>query len=370
MKYSRFISSLILLNGLPALFAQSPALTYIPNSTVKLYQVNGDCDWVEWDATINNKTPTCVPTTSKTLTNADILGDDVSVVFENNGVNGGEMIVTFGDTIGALNFAAWSDVTNSFAWGAHDPIARSTTANASDGLLLDFFLSGNHGLEVQPPPQPNGMAVDMGTDNIPHAGIEINGTIYLGIKTGNINKGTGNNDQSKAYSLLAAFNETTQTFTSGRTVSASPDGHFVVGAFYLAAAGQLGTPPPVSPEPIVLNFGIGEERASNIYLSIIPLTEFWTGLDQNGNSATRYFSGMSNGQPTWSSNESSAIPIVYDPVNPTNPNVNKTSVFYAQQFGAVAHDVRHPSVFAIDQWNVFHLRSATLGALEHTAAGF
>jgi uncharacterized protein (TIGR03437 family) len=291
--------------------------------------VNGDCDWTEWDATINNKTPTCKPTASQTLTKADVLGDDVPVVFENNG----EMIVTFGDTIGAYNYAAWSDVTNSFQWHAHDPIARSTTANASDGLLLNFFMNGTNPLEVQPPPQADGMAVDMGTDNIPHAGINIDGTIYLGIKTGNINNGTGNNDQSQAYSLLATFNEATQTFTSGRTVSASPNGHFVGGAFYLAAAGQLGTPPPVSPEPIVLNFGIGEERASDIYLSIVPSTEFWTGLDQNGNSATRYFSGMSNGQPTWSSSEAAAVPIVNDPVDPTNPTINKTSVFYSQPLG-------------------------------------
>jgi hypothetical protein len=187
----RLFESLVALTALPALFAQTPTLTYIANSSVKLYQVNGDCDWVQWDATINNKTPTCKPTTSQTLTKADVLGDDVPVVFENNG----EMIITFGDTTGAYNFAPWSDITNTFQWGAHDPIARSTTANASDGLLMNFFLNGTHGLEILPPPQPNGTAVDMGTDNIPHAGISINGTIYLGIKTGNINNGTGNNDR-------------------------------------------------------------------------------------------------------------------------------------------------------------------------------
>jgi uncharacterized protein (TIGR03437 family) len=332
MRCSNFAAA-VLLAALPA-FAQTPsAITYIPNSTVKLYQVNGDCDWVQWDATISNKTPSCVPTTSKTLTNADILGDDVPVVFENPTATGSELIVTFGDTTGALNFTAWSDVMNSFDWGAHDPIAKSTTTSASSGLLLNFFLNGNHGLEIQPPPQPNGMAVDMGTDNVPHAGISINGTIYLGIKTGNIHDGVGNNDQSQAYSLLATFNETTQAFTSGRTVSASPNGHFVGGAFYLGTSGQLGTPPPVLPEPIVLNFGIGEERASNVYLSIIPSTEFWTGLDQNGNSATLYFAGMSNGQPTWSANESAAVPIVYDPVNPTSPSINKDSVCYSPQLG-------------------------------------
>ncbi len=64
----------------PPAMAQSanPALTYIPGSSVKLSQINGDCDWPEWDAAITNKTPTCKPTTSKTATNGDVLGDDVA----------------------------------------------------------------------------------------------------------------------------------------------------------------------------------------------------------------------------------------------------------------------------------------------------
>jgi uncharacterized protein (TIGR03437 family) len=306
----------------------SPTLTYVAGSSVKLYQVNGDCDWAEWDATINNKTPTCVATTSRTLTNADVLGDDVPVVFENNG----EMIVTFGDTIGAANYAAWADVTNPFLWQAHDPIAHSTTANASDGLLLSFFLNGTHGLEVQPPPQPDGTPVDMTIDNVPNTGIGLNGTIYLGIKTGNVALGGGTNDQSHDYSVLATFNETAETFTSGRTISALPNGHFTGPAFYLAPAGALGTPPPVSPEPVMLIFGLGGARDSNVYLSIIPSTEFASGVDQSGNSATRYFSGMSNGQPTWSSAESSAVPVVND-IDPANPTIGNVSVFYSQPLG-------------------------------------
>jgi uncharacterized protein (TIGR03437 family) len=328
MKYTNLITALIALAGLPAVFAQSPALTYIPNSSVKLYQVNGDCDWVEWDASITSKTPTCKPTVSQTATKADVLGDDVPVAFENNG----ELIVTFGDTIGAAGYGAWTNVQNSFQWGAHDPIARSTTVNASDGLLLGFFLSGNHGLEVQPPPQPNGAAVDMGVDNVPNTGVSLNGTIFLGIKTGNVSSGSGNNDQSHDYSVLATFNETTQTFTSGRTISSLPGGHFTGPAFYLAPAGGLGTPPPVSPEPVMLIFGLGGFRASNVYLSIIPSTEFASGVDQSGNSATRYFAGMSNGQPTWSSSESSAIPIVND-LDPANPTIGNVSVFYSQPLG-------------------------------------
>ena len=86
MKHHSLLTALIALAGLPAVFAQSPpALTYIPGSSVKLYQVNGDCDWAAWDATITSKTPTCIPTVSQTATKADVLGDDVPVAFENNG---------------------------------------------------------------------------------------------------------------------------------------------------------------------------------------------------------------------------------------------------------------------------------------------
>jgi uncharacterized protein (TIGR03437 family) len=321
-------AALIALAGLPAVFAQPPALMYIPNSSVKLYQVNGDCDWAAWDATITSKTPTCKPTVSQTATKADVLGDDVPVAFENNG----ELIVTFGDTIGAAGYSAWTTVQNSFLWQAHDPIARSTTANAADGLLLNFFLNGTHGLEVQPPPQPNGTPVNMGIDDVPNTGVSLNGTIYLGIKTGNVSLGAGNNDQSKDYSVLATFNETTETFTSGRTISTLPGGHFTGPAFYLAPAGVLGVPPPVSPEPAMLIFGLGGFRASNVYLSIIPSTEFSSGADQNGNSATRYFAGMNNGQPAWSASESSAVPIVTD-LDPANPTIGNVSVFYSQPLG-------------------------------------
>lgn len=329
MRYRNLLTTLIALAGLPAVFAQSPALTYIPNSSVKLYQVNGDCDWAVWDATITNKTPTCKPTVSQTATKADVLGDDVPVVFENNG----EMIVTFGDTIGAdpTYYPKWVGFENTFQWNSHDPIARSTTANASDGLLLNFFMNGNHGLEVLPPPQPNGTPVDMGADNVPSAGVSVNGQIYLGVTTGSVMVATGDIDRSNDYSVLTTFDENTAAFTSGRTLSALPNGNFVRPVFYLAAPGVLGTLPPVSPEPVMVIFGVGP-TAKNVYLSIIPSTEFWSGTDQNGNASTRYFAGMSQGRPTWSSSEANAAPLLTG-LGPSNPTIPYVTIFYSQPLG-------------------------------------
>jgi uncharacterized protein (TIGR03437 family) len=325
---------LVLLNATPLaaqVAAQSapPTLTFVPGSTVKLYQINGDCDWSVWDASVANKTPTCKSTTSKTATNGDVLGDDVATSFENNG----ELIMMFGDTIGATaDYSAWIGFLNAFAWDAHDPIARSATLHAEDGLLLNFFLSGNHALEVAPPPQPDGTPVDMGAFNVPNGGIFLNGTTYLSYKTGHTTDSAGNGSDANDYAVLGTFDETIQKFTSGRTTSSLPGGHFVTVAFYEAPAGILGTPAPVVPEPDVLMFGLGLYRASNIYLSVIPSSEFASGVDSGGNSATRYFSGMSNGQPTWSSSESASVPIVTD-LDPANPTIGNLSAFYSQQLG-------------------------------------
>jgi uncharacterized protein (TIGR03437 family) len=325
---------LMFLNSMPFAFrvaAQSaaPTLTYVPGSSVKLYQINGDCDWAAWDATIASKTPTCKPTISRTATNADVLGDDVATSFENNG----ELIMMFGDTIGATaGQSSYIGFLNPFDWNAHDPVARSTTQHAEDGLLLKFFLSGNHGLEVAPPPQPNGTAVDMGAYNVPDGGIYLNGQTYIRVKTGQVMGSDGNTDGSHDYAVLVKFNEATQTFTSGRTMSALPAGHFVTAAMYEASTGLLGSPAPVLPEPVVVMFGLGPYRASNVYLSVISSSEFESGLDASGNSATRYFTGMSNGQPTWSQAESAAVPVVTD-IDPANPTIGNLSAFYSEQLG-------------------------------------
>ena len=318
--------ALLFLNAItpatPAM-AQSeiPTLTWVPGSSVKLYQINGDCDWVQWDATINNSPPTCKPTTSKTATQADVLGDDVATSFENNG----QLIMMFGDTIGANSayYPTWIGFQNTFDWGGHDPIASSTTQFAEDGLLLNFFLDGNHGLEVG-----KGTSVDMGAFNVPDAGISLNGQIYISAKTGHTST-TGDSDD---FAVLMQFNETSQTFTAGRTTSALPGGHFVTVAFYEAPTGILGNPAPVVPEPDVVMFGLGNYRASNIFLSVVPSSEFWSGVDSNGNNATRYFTGISNGKPTWSLNESDSVPVVTD-VDPANPTIGNLSAFYSTQLG-------------------------------------
>jgi len=73
--------------------------------------------------------------------------------------------------------------------------------------------------------------------------------------------------------------------------------------------------------------------ASDIFLCMTPTANFVSGA------GTLYFTGLTNGQPTWSSAESNCEPVVQD--NPTNgppwPNDSATagsvSVIYATNLG-------------------------------------
>jgi hypothetical protein len=90
---------------------------------------------------------------------------------------------------------------------------------------------GTHAQEVLPTDQPDGTPVKMGADDVPDGGINLNGQVYLSVKTGTVTDSSGNHDQSMDYNVLVKYDEATQTFTSGRTISASPTGHFVTSVF-------------------------------------------------------------------------------------------------------------------------------------------
>ncbi len=315
-------------------------LTYTPGSSHKLEQVIGDCDWVEWDATINNLPPTCNPTVSLTATRADVLGAPIGASFEDDG----KLIFLFADTIGATigngdenaYYPTWIGFPNTFRWSARDPIGWSSTERAEDGLLVNFFTDGNHALAVEPPPQPDGEKVDMGPDDFPGAGINLNGQTYLVAMTGTVssaqNGGVGadyNNDRS----VLVKFDEANQTFSSGRTISrVSDDGHFVYVGLHEAAPGFVEKSGVDFTDEVVLVFGVGRYWNSNIYLSVIPKSDFWTGVDRNGNNATRYFTGLVGDDPTWSDKEGDAVPVVTD-LDPSNPTIGNFSVNYSSELG-------------------------------------
>jgi hypothetical protein len=273
--------------GLSAVAQNTPALDWISHSSVKLEQIIGDVDW----ATGSN-------IVSQTISRFNIEGTDISSSF----LCGTNRIFFFGDTIGS-----------NASYNAADPVAWSTTTNGEQGLLLDFYTHpGGSNVFVNP------TGIDMSGDDTPNAGICISNVIYVICNTGANHNGT-NSAQKHAddYSVLVTFNQTNLTFQTNRTISVVTNGgHFIINSLH-----EFGTN--------ILMFGAGMYRASDIFLATTPVNSYVSG------GGTLYFTGLTNGQPSWSSIETNAVPVVRD--NPTNgppwphdtPSVGNMSVIYS-----------------------------------------
>ena len=283
--------------------AQSTTLTYIPGSTAKVEQVVGDCDWqAQAQQIVSGQTVTCSkPTTSHTVTRFNVLGNGQGGSFEDNG----KMVFFFGDTIS-------NDIATANYHGA-DPVAWSTSTDPEAGLLLHFYTNPDGSpLFVKPP------GIKMGPDDIPNAGISLNGKVYF---VCNVGSDTSlDNPQAGDSSILVRFDETAQTFTYLRDVE-QPGGHFIGTALH-ASGGY------------VYIYGAGPYRVSDIYLARTPISSFESGV------GTQYFAGLVNGQPTWSSTESASTPpVVQDnpldgpPWPNDSPTVGNLSVAYSNDLG-------------------------------------
>jgi hypothetical protein len=270
--------------GVTAAAQPAPTLTWIPNSSVKLEQVIGDVDWANGSNTV-----------SQTITRFNIEGTDISSSF----MCGTNRIFFFGDTIGS-----------NVDYHAADPVAWSTTTSGEQGLLLNFYTNSD-GSDVF----VNPTGISMAADDVPNAGICISNVIYVVCNTGADLSLT--NRRAHDYSVLVTFNQTNLTFQTNRTISVVTNG----GEFVITSLHQFGTN--------ILMFGAGAYRASDIYLATTPVSSYLSG------DGTLYFTGLTNGQPTWSGVETDAVPVVQD--NPTNgpawpndsPSVGNMSVIYS-----------------------------------------
>lgn len=258
-------------------------LSWIPGSTVKVEQLIGDCDY-EKQANASQ----CVATTSRTSTRAGLLGTDIGASFESQG----RLVFLFGDSIGP-------GPDNYFA---ADTMATSTSTDPAAGLFLDVLTNADGSLYFVRIP-----GVRMGAAEVPHAGIRLDGGTYVVVDTGkDINLP---NPAANAYSVLTRFDETTRRFTSLRTISSMPNGRFVTTSLQKHGSD-------------VLMYGLGAYRASNVYLATVPANAFESGQ------GTRYFTGLVNGIPQWSTSESAAVPVVVD--HATNPTIGYVSVTYSR----------------------------------------
>jgi Domain of unknown function (DUF4185) len=270
--------------------AAAATLTWIPGSSVRVEQVVGDCDYSAQAATGQ-----CKPTTSRTATRSRVLGTDLGASFESQG----SVIVLFGDSIGPTE-----------DYQAGDTMASSTSTDPAAGLFVDFLTkSDGTPFFVKVP------GVKLGGNEVPNAGIRLDSGTFVVCHTG-LDRNLPQPD-ANAYSVLTRFNETTRVFTLLRTISSMPKGKFMT--LSLHASGSD-----------VLMFGLGAYRASDVYLATIPASTFDTGA------GTRYFAGLVNGQATWTTAESGAVPVVVDnplKTSPYTPSIGNVSVVYSKDVG-------------------------------------
>jgi hypothetical protein len=273
----------------PAVAQPGPVLTWITNSSVKLQQLIGEEGMT--NGAVAYATDTDRQTGSNLLNQTyglyQVGGTDLGSSFEYDG----KVNFLFGDTL-YLN--------------AGDVMAWSTSTNPLTGLLLNFF-TNNSGPQIALTITPSN--VDMGAFNVPAAGISNNGDFYIVCKTGHSSTTADTND----YSVLVRFEETNNAFYTGRTISALTNG----GHFIDMSLCHYGTN--------ILLFGLGYYRASAVYLSMVPATNFESGV------GTLYFTGLTNGQPSWSSVETNAVVLVTD--NAANPTIGNVSVNYSPAVG-------------------------------------
>ncbi len=241
--------------------ASAPVITYIPNSTVKLEQLLGEEDKQLHQLTLN-----------QTVTRYGIEGTDLGYSFEHKGL----AYFLFGDTVGKLDKAL-------------DTIATTDAMNPEQPVRLDFLTVGKDYLTIQPP------GISMGAFEVPVSGIDLGGQMYVVVSTNH------NAQRTTDRSVLTKFTPPA-TFTSLRTISQLPAGHFIKMSLHSEPGSISGLPPG---GPFVIVWGTGQYRHSDAYLAVIPIATWESGR------GTRYFSGMSAaGAPMWSDKESDAAPIV------------------------------------------------------------
>ncbi|MGH9763271.1 MAG: hypothetical protein ACREAC_20780, partial [Blastocatellia bacterium] len=305
-------------------------LSFNPGSSVKVQQIIGDCDWAVMAAG-----GTCQQTASLTISKANVAANDIGDSFE----QGGKLVFMFGDTKSNDPSQPWSTSKLPLVdYHQHDPVATTDVTDGEAPLALNFLLTSPPGAPVPTPffvepSYADGTKVAMGADDVPHAGIEFNNKTYVVVNTGA--DLSLNDPHQNSFSVLTSWDGTTNSnaFTALRTISKLPGGHFIINSLQELAPGEAGSSDTMQG---ILTYGIGEVRASNVYLSFdpaianLPAVAGAPGYEAGGN--TMYLKGLDDaGQPIWSTSESDAMPVVKDVVDP--PTIAHLSVSYSKDLG-------------------------------------
>lgn len=258
--------SIILFFILISLTLISASVSYVPDSTQKICQLVGDEDR-QFDQ----------QTLTRTFTNAKVWGTDLGVPFQSNG----KLIFLFGDTVTIP------------LMNAPDSIAYTSDYSPNDCLDLSFYVDENSKFKI-----PAIQGISLKGFEVPMEGIEINGQNYVFFTT--------DHTESKVMgrSVLTKFNE--GDFSFDYLYDFSTDKFINVHIVKVSNAQFSGLPD--SSGNGLLIFGSGDYRKSNLYLSYISENSL------GDKSQLKYFSGIKNGNPTWSSSESDAVALFNDPV--------------------------------------------------------
>jgi hypothetical protein len=273
---------------LPTNQPQAHEVAFIADSTARVEQLVGDLD-----------AQTKQPTVNSTLARFGIHGTDLGYSFEYRG----QTVFLFGDTIGAKG---------------GDAIGWSNSADPKGPLVLNF-MTGPDGQYL--PLQPAG--IPMGPYEVPVSGIEVNGAMYVAVKSAVAR------DWPTAVTFLTRYDDSMKTFAAVRPLSSTPGGHFVTSTLKHAPEGLPGLP---TNEPYVLMFGSGEYRKSDAYLAAVPVAGFETGA------GTVFYTGRDSKGPKWSVLESDAEPII------KHDTIGDISVTFVPQIGKwiALYDSRSP----------------------------
>jgi hypothetical protein len=230
----------------------------------KIAQLTGEFDREGWDGT---GTPRYA--LNRTESRFDIVGTDLGVSFSHQD----HLYFLFGDTWRVGHSTPNDDL---------DAIAFCTDSNADDGLELTFL--------PRPPAVP-GIAQD--AFNVPLDGLSWNGNMYVFFST--------DRRQAGIYALM------------GRSILARSDNNgldfkllyemsrfkFINVSTMIVDAHEHGLP---GDGPQLAVFGSGRYRSSDVYLAVKPVAK----LEEPGGFMF-YAGGL--GQPQWSRNEDSAVPL-------------------------------------------------------------
>jgi hypothetical protein len=273
-------------------------LTYVPGSTHKINQLIGELD-----------KQTHQPTLSRTESRYRLQGTDLGYSFEHQG----KIYFLFGDTVGALGRALDSVATTDADLNAVDP---------ERGVRLDFLTqSPGLYLTVQPP------GISMGAFEVPTAGISINQQMYVVVDTAHSEDWR----TDRAVLTRVSFPVTPTGFQPLRTISQRPEGKFLKMSMHTQPGAIAGLP---DGGPFVMTWGTGYYRHSDVYLSIVPASQFESGQ------GVLYYAGLdAHDAARWEQRESAAIPIT------ANGTIGDVSVIWCRELNLwlMTYDSRPPA---------------------------